>query len=115
MVSRYGRLSTVYKLIFTQHLGAGIFFEAETYKRLQGITKALSEAKTWAEFRTMLPKGIFEELSQWVPNGGNQIYWDGKDHLFTGSQYTANIVNSDVDHVVRFSGTQAEIGVATQR
>ena len=70
-------------LIFTYWEGDnGVFFESDTWYALLGIQNALEKAKTWGEFRTLMPKGEFEELWHWLSNTGEKIYWDGEKYLF---------------------------------
>jgi hypothetical protein len=89
------------KLIFTRWTGRdGVFFEAETYRKLQKINKAMNDAKTWGEFRTMLPKGEFEELPNWISNGGEELFWDGDNYLFGDSVDHADI---DEFYIARYS------------
>lgn len=53
---------------------SGIFVDADQYDRDTKIHVALGSAKTWGEFRKLMPPDEFEELSQWRCNDGEQIF-----------------------------------------
>jgi hypothetical protein len=44
------------------HNGGAVFAEKTVAHRIDAIQRALSEAKTWGEFRRMLPKGEWKHI-----------------------------------------------------
>lgn len=68
-------------LIFTNwSIDTGVFFEEDTFCRLGEIDDAIENAKTWGEFRELLPNGVFEQLPFWHMRGGEKIFSDGTNY-----------------------------------
>ncbi|MBM4220590.1 MAG: hypothetical protein FJ170_01435 [Gammaproteobacteria bacterium] len=59
----------------------GSFARHSDYVLDRAMHAAMSAARTWAEFRELLPPGEFERLDMWCCNGGENVYLDGEKRL----------------------------------
>jgi hypothetical protein len=75
------------------HNGGAVFAEKSVAHRIDAIHPALSEAKTWREFRRMLPKGEWKEIvgkiSEWYDESrpddeSDVLRWDLDETPFNG-------------------------------
>jgi hypothetical protein len=62
----------------------GSFARHSDYVLDRAMYAAMHSAKTWEEFRELLPPGEFERLDMWHCNGGENIYLDGETKLCGG-------------------------------
>ena len=90
---------TTTSLVFTEEsVGRWVYYEADTFWRLKQMYDARLTAKTWGEFRIMVPKGEFEKLGHWAINGGEQVYWNGGSYLYVDPEELSDFLEESKDH-----------------
>lgn len=60
----------------------GIFLHEDDYDHIVACFRALNRARTWGEFKELLPEGEFEAFSFWWAEGGERVYQDDEGFHF---------------------------------
>lgn len=105
-------------LLYRDHPNGGaVFAEKAVALRIDAIHRALDKAKTWGEFRRMLPKGEWAKLERQLMEDGDPrsaedddeaIRWDLDDTPFSG--YGGSIPSaSDGDYPLWLQQVQDKI------
>ncbi len=71
----------------------GIFVPASDYQSDVQIEGALENAKTWREFKGLMPELEFQQLGQWECNGGENIFEeDGRYYFLAEGQQAESFI-----------------------